>query len=131
MARTKLAFASDRDGERMPGTVLEPDVKEIYISDYDGANQRRVTVNRSLNIMPTWSPDARSIAYTSYRHGSPNIFISLIYKGTLDGADHGGTQNLLPAWSPDGNHASRSRSTATGNAEHLRDGPRRVATCGG
>ena len=36
------------------------DVKEIYIADYDGANSRRITTNRQLNIMPVWSPDARA-----------------------------------------------------------------------
>ena len=104
VARTKIAFASDRDEERMPGTVLDRTVKEIYISDYDGANQRRVTVNRSLNIVPAWSPDAQSIAYTSYRRGVPEIFISFIYKGTLEEATKGPSQNFLPAWSPDGKH---------------------------
>ena len=83
MARTKLTFSSDRDRERVAGTVENREVKEVYIADYDGANQRRVTVNRTLNITPTWSPDARSIAYTSYRRGFPDIFISLIYEGTL------------------------------------------------
>ena len=46
MARTKLTFNSDRDGERMSGTVENRGVKEIYIADYDGENQRRMTVNR-------------------------------------------------------------------------------------
>src|SRR5690606_33857356 len=47
VARTKLAFASDRDGERARGTVEQRNIKEIYIADYDGEGQRRVTVNRS------------------------------------------------------------------------------------
>jgi TolB protein len=103
VARTKLTFSSDRDGERVQGTVEKRDVKEVYIADYDGVNQRRVTVNRALNITPTWSPDARSIAYTSYRRGYPDIFVSMIYQGTLQTPmDKSGTQNWLPAWSPDG-----------------------------
>ena len=53
----------------MTGTVQKRSIKEIYISDYDGENQTRVTTGRTLNIAPRWSPDGRSIAYTSYRRG--------------------------------------------------------------
>src|SRR5690606_23009855 len=57
VARTKLTFVSDRNRERVSGTVENRDVKEIYIADYDGANPRRITVNRKLNITPSWAPD--------------------------------------------------------------------------
>ena len=67
VARSKLTFDSDRDGERITGTIQQRSIKEIYISDYDGENQRRVTTGKTLNIAPRWSPDGRSIAYTSYR----------------------------------------------------------------
>jgi TolB protein len=102
VARTKLAFTSDRDGDRMTGTVEDRGVKEIYTADYDGENQRRLTTNRTLNITPAWSPDGRSLAYTSYRRGPPNIFVSHIYDGTLDEITKGAGQSWLPAWSPDG-----------------------------
>jgi len=81
VARSKLTFDSDRDGERMTGTIQNRNIKEIYIADYDGENQRRVTVGRTLNITPRWSPDARSIAYTSYRRGGANIFIAPVAPG--------------------------------------------------
>jgi len=116
VARTKLAFATDRDGERVGDTVEERSVKEIYISDYDGANQRRVTTNRRLNITPAWSPDGRAIAYTSYRRGFPDIFISLIYQGTLENPTKGQGHNYLPAWSPDGTRLA-FMSTRDGNEE--------------
>jgi TolB protein len=103
VARTKLTYSSDRDGERASGPIANRNVKEIYISDYDGANQRRVTVNRALNIFPVWSADGRSIAYTSYRrNNSPDIFISNIYQGTLENPLKGDGQNWLAVWSPDG-----------------------------
>jgi TolB protein len=118
VARTKLTFASDRDGERVGGTIESRSVKEIYISDYDGANQRRVTTGRSLNIQPNWSPDARSIAYTSYRNrdGLPNIFISHIYQGLLDQFPKAAEQSFQPSWSPDGARIA-FWSTRDGNAE--------------
>lgn len=133
VARTKIAFVSDRDGERLTGTVETRTVKEIYICDYDGANQRRVTVNRSLNINPTWSPDGRSLAYTSYRRGAPDIFISMIYQGTIENPLHSkGEENFLPVWSPDGTKIA-FQSNRDGNAEIYvmnRDGSgiRRITT---
>ena len=120
VARTKLTFSSDRDGERMKGTVYDRKIKEIYISDYDGANPRRITVNRSLNINPVWSSDGKAIAYTSYRRQNfPDIFIQRIYDGTPPESPARGTDrihNFLPAWSPDGTKLA-FMSNRDGNAE--------------
>ena len=91
-------------------------VKEIFIADYDGANQRRVTVNRQLNVFPSWSPDGRAIAYTSYRRGYPDIFISLIYQGTMETPTSGTGQNWLPVFSPDGARIAFT-SNRDGNSE--------------
>jgi TolB protein len=102
VARTKLAFVSDRNRERVAGPVQNRDVKEVYIADYDGDNVRRVTTNRQLNITPAWAPDARGIAYTSYRRGYPDIFIALIYQGIQETPTNGVGQNWLPIFSPDG-----------------------------
>lgn len=101
VARTKLAWVSDRDGARLGDTVENRQVKEIYYGDYDGANQRRVTVSRRLNLNPSWSPDARSLAYTTFRP-NPDIFVSLIYQGVLQNPTKGVGTNYLPVFSPDG-----------------------------
>jgi len=105
VARTKLAFTSDRDGERMKGPIVDRGISNIYISDYDGANQTRVTVSRALDITPAWSPDRNSIAYTSYRSDFPDILVQFIYEGKVPFKPAAGSpekQNFLPAWSPDG-----------------------------
>ena len=116
VARTKIAFTSNRNQERISGGVPNRDVKEIYIADYDGANVRRITTNRQLNLTPSWSPDARTIAYTSYRRGYPDIFLALIYEGIQQEPTRGGTQNYLPVFSPDGTRIAFT-SSREGNPE--------------
>jgi TolB protein len=116
VARTKLTFSSDRNRERVTGTVENRDVKEVYVADYDGANQRRITVGRQLNITPVWSPDARAIVYTSYRTGFPDIYISRIYEGTMSTPTRGAGQNWLPVFSPDGTRLAFT-SNRDGNPE--------------
>ena len=99
VARTRIAFVSDRDATK------ERRSKEIYIVDYDGFNPRRVTVNGSLNITPTWTPDGKGIAYVSYRQGSPQVYLARIFEGrsvpNLTG-ERGDAMGLSPAFSPDG-----------------------------
>ena len=118
VARTKLAFTSDRDGERIKGPTASRDVQNIYMSDYDGFNQRRITVTRGLDITPMWSPDAKSIAYTSYIKGFPDIVVLDIYQGRRSTPAHGTDRhhNFLPAWSPDGSKIA-FMSNRDGNPE--------------
>jgi TolB protein len=115
VARTKLAWVSDRNAVPLAGTVENRQVKEIYIGDYDGANQRRLTVSRQLNLNPSWSADARALAYSTHRP-NPDIFVSLIYQGVLQNPTRGVGSNYLPMFSPDGKQIA-FMSARDGNPE--------------
>lgn len=41
-------------------------VKEVYIMDWDGANQQRITHHQNVALSPTWSTKGDKIAYTAY-----------------------------------------------------------------
>ena len=118
VARTKLTFTSDRDGERIKGPTQSRDIQNIYIADYDGANQTRITVNKSLDITPVWSPDSKSIAYTSYSSGYPDIIVADIYaaRNSRPAKGNDRVHNFLPAWSPDGSKLA-FMSNRDGNPE--------------
>lgn len=50
------------------------DAKEIFIAEYDGANERQLTNNGSINISPTFSPDGKEIYFTSFIENDPKLF---------------------------------------------------------
>ena len=117
IARTKIAFSSTRDGERIGKTVEERSAKEIYIMDYDGANQIRVTPTRSLSISPSWCPDGTCLAYQSYSTGFPDVVLQNIYQVGNSRPAHGNDRvhNYLPRVSPDGTRIAYG-STRNGEA---------------
>lgn len=61
---SQLAFASNRDGQW-----------EIYLMDWDGANQRRITFHNAISILPSWSPDNDRLVYTSFAKGTSDMYI--------------------------------------------------------
>ncbi len=101
---TKIVFVSNRDGN-----------DELYMMDYDGANQTRLTFNKWRDYMPAWSPDQRAIVFTSYRAGNPDLYILHPYEGKLVPVSTKGT-NFAGAFSPDGKKLAFC-STRDGNAE--------------
>jgi len=107
VARTRLAFTSDRDAEASTSRQM-PDAgpgKEIYLMDYDGAGQRRLTFNRNLNIGANWGPGGRMLAYASFlANGPADILLTLLdgRPATRPARGPDWAANHLPAISPDG-----------------------------
>lgn len=119
VARTKIAFTSDRDGDRVKGPVADRGVSNLYIADYDGARQTRVTISRALDISPVWAPDGRSIAFSSWRTGYQDLYVIYPYGGPpIQNPTRGNSdkQSYLPAWSPDGSKLALT-SSRDGNPE--------------
>lgn len=92
VADTKLTYVAGPSG-----------AKEIQVSDYDGFAPRPLTRTGSINLMPVWSPDARSIAYLSFKNGYPDLFRMFPFERRPEQtlAAFIGI-NSSPAWSPDG-----------------------------
>jgi TolB protein len=106
VADTKIAFASTRSG-----------VKELYLMDYDGAGVAPVTANKSINMSPNWSPDSRSLAFTSYMNGYPFLYRVFPFERRPVQllAGYAGI-NSSPSWSPDGRTVAMTLSK-DGNPE--------------
>jgi TolB protein len=49
--------------------------KDIYMSDMDGQNVKRLTNHRSISLSPSVSPNGRYLSYTSYKEGKPNLYV--------------------------------------------------------
>jgi TolB protein len=91
--------------------------KEIVMADYDGAGITPVTKNGSINLMPVWSPDARSLAFTSFKQGYPDLYRAFPFERRPDQtlAAFVGI-NSSPAFSPDGKSIAMTLSK-DGNPE--------------
>jgi len=116
VAKTKLTFVSDRVRQSVLGTVEKRSSKEVWVSDYDGANELRITNSRDLNLNPSWSSDVSAIAYSAYRgNGAPDILLSFITTGVLQNLTKGRLRDgsYLPVFSPDGKRIAFS-ATAEG-----------------
>jgi TolB protein len=87
----KIVFVSTRDGN-----------KEIYIMDYDGYNEKRVTKNGSINLNPSFSPSGLEIIYTSYKNGNPDLYRRNIFTGVETRISSRTGLNVTGAWAPHG-----------------------------
>jgi TolB protein len=62
--QSHIGFASNRTGNF-----------EIWLMDWDGANQRQITRHNALSILPSWSADNERMVYTSFARGTSDMYI--------------------------------------------------------
>jgi TolB protein len=102
---TTLAFHSDRTGD-----------KEIYLMDWDGANERRITAHRTVSLFPTWNANDSGVAYVSYLDGAPGIYLADIASGRKRPLVTGTAFSTSPTFAPDGRRMAYA-SSLEGNTE--------------
>ncbi len=89
---THIYFVSDRTGH-----------KEIWVMDPDGRNQKQITRFNTISIQPAVSPDGSKVAFMSYYHGNPGIFVfSVDPVRDLRFYNQRAGVNSSPSFTPDG-----------------------------
>lgn len=88
---TKLAFVGNGTGQ-----------KEIYVCDFDGYGVRKITSDRSIALLPCWSPDGNELVYNSYRDGGPMLYFKNFRDGNVKRISGRKGLNIGAAWMPDG-----------------------------
>src|SRR5580698_4609644 len=99
IAESQIYFVSSRTGH-----------KEIWVMDYDGANQRQITHLNSISLSPRISPDGSRLAFSSVTKSGWDILMYSMDLNRLVGFPKFGGTNLSPAWSSDGTKLAFSSS---------------------
>lgn len=99
IAESKIVFISTRDGN-----------KEVWMMDYDGANQRALTNLNSIALSPRLAPDGTRVAFTTFSRGGVDLAVYSLELGRVVSFPRYGGTNVSPAWSPDGSRIAFSSS---------------------
>ena len=97
---TKLAFVGNASGH-----------KEIYMSDYDGHNVKRITSDKSIALLPRLSSDGKKIMFNSYKDGGgPLLYMKNIASGTIKRISARSGLNTGASWAPGNKKAALTLS---------------------
>lgn len=92
------------------------EAQEIYLADYDGANERQLTRTGTLNLSPAVSPSGKLLAFTSYLSGQPRLHLADIETGEIRSLFDCTGLCQSASWSPRGDQLAFSMSV-DGNPE--------------
>jgi TolB protein len=102
LAGTKIYYVSDRSGRGK---------KEIWVMDFDGTNQKRLTSFNSISTMPAISSDGLRMAFTTYAKGQPRIMMYSTETGRfIPFLNPEASMNATPTFTPDGQQVLFSSS---------------------
>ena len=108
------------------GLAWSPDSQELVFSmagslwrqRLDSTAARQLTDGPGYDYQPDWSPDGRTVVYSSYRRDAIELWLLDLATGTTTQLTHGGAVNVEPRWSPDGSRIAYV-STAFNGHFHL------------
>jgi TolB protein len=99
---TTLSPAWNGDGSRLAFSSSRTGDNEIYTSNPDGGDLRRITSFRGPDVSPTWNPKTGTqIAWVSGRTGLPQIYLMDSDGANVQRMTDGGYATS-PSWSPSG-----------------------------
>ena len=104
---TKIYFISDRTGS-----------KEVWQMNYDGTEQKPVTSYGNTARMPAVSLDGSKLAFTTWRDGTPQLYIHSLTTGRrLTFYNQRASLNMTPEFLPDGSKILFSSTAGGGSAQ--------------
>jgi len=101
-------FASAREAKlvRYPdyhdGKVAFAYLGDIWTADENGKNIERLTVHTARDIHPRFSPDGRSIAFSSDREGNMDVYLIPSSGGAVKRLTIHSADETVLGWTPDG-----------------------------
>jgi Tol biopolymer transport system component len=102
------------DGGRFVYSSSKSGNYEIYTSNTDGTNERRLTTNAADDSNPVWSPDGSQIAFSSDREGNLEIYVMKTDGTVLRRLTNNNVSDNMPRWSPDGQTIAFNSALAGG-----------------
>ncbi len=97
---TRGAFNTRIAYVRAPSKTLPKYV--LQVADTDGFNAQNVLESDEIIMSPSWSPDGKSLAYVSFEHDRPEIYIQHLATARRSKVAGFRGLNSAPSWSPDG-----------------------------
>ena len=110
IARTRIAFINNQTGH-----------KEVYLMDYDGEGVKRLTDDKSIDLLPRFAPDGRKLAYTGYKDGNPDLFLLNLETGRTTVVSDEQGLNVAGGFSPDGTKLLMTLSRGKSPNLYLKD----------
>ena len=75
---------------------------DIWLVDAKGGEAQHLTMHEKHDFNPVFSPDGKSIAFSSNRHGQYDVFVMPVKGGRPKRLTHDSADDHVTAWSPDG-----------------------------